>query len=51
MLAAAGLGIAVLGPEGLAKGAMEAADVVAPGILAALDLLLKHKRLVATLRP
>jgi P-type E1-E2 ATPase len=51
MLAAAGLGIAVLGPEGLAKGAMETADVVTPGILAALDLLLKHKRLVATLRP
>jgi P-type E1-E2 ATPase len=50
MLALAALGIGVLGPEGLAREALEASDVVVPDILAALDLLLKRKRLVATLR-
>ena len=50
MLAAAALGIAVLGCEGLSREACEAADVVVLGILAALDLLLKPKRLIATLR-
>jgi P-type E1-E2 ATPase len=50
MLAAAGLGIAVLGGEGLALEALQAADVVVPGITAALDLLLHPKRLIATLR-
>ena len=49
MLQAAALGIAVLGPEGLAGEAWRAADVVA-GIHEALDLLLHPRRLVATLR-
>jgi len=49
MLQAAALGIAVLGPEGLAGEALRAADVVA-GIHGALDLLLHPRRLVATLR-
>jgi soluble P-type ATPase len=50
MLAAAALGIAVLGPEGLAVSALNAADVVVPSITDALDLLLTPQRLVATLR-
>lgn len=49
MLQAAALGIAILGPEGLAGEAWQAADVVA-GIHQALDLLLHPRRLVATLR-
>lgn len=49
MLQAAALGIAVLGPEGLAVEALRAADVVV-GIHDALDLLLHPRRLVATLR-
>ena len=50
MLAAAALGIAVLGPEGLATAALQAADVVVGCIEDALDLLLRPRRLVATLR-
>jgi P-type E1-E2 ATPase len=50
MLSAAGLGIAVLGPEGLATIALQAADVVVGRIEDALDLLLWPQRLVATLR-
>jgi P-type E1-E2 ATPase len=50
MLAAAGLGIAVLGPEGLAVEVLGAADIVAGRIQDALDLLLFPKRLAATLR-
>ena len=50
MLRAARLGIVVLGPEATAAEALQAADVLAPDILAALDLLLHPKRLVATLR-
>jgi soluble P-type ATPase len=50
MLQAAGLGIAVIGPECAAAEALAAADIVAPNILAALDLLLNPLRLVATLR-
>lgn len=50
MLREAALGIAVLGPEGLALDAMLAADVVAPSIHGALDLLLDPNRLVATWR-
>ena len=49
MLQAAALGIAVLGPEGLAVEALRAAEVVA-GIHDALDLLLHPERMVATLR-
>ncbi len=50
MLAEAALGIAVLGPEGLALAALRTADVVVPCIEDALDLLLRPRRLVATLR-
>jgi soluble P-type ATPase len=50
MLATAALGIAVVGPEGAAATTLAAAQVVAPDICAALDLLLKPRRLVATLR-
>jgi P-type E1-E2 ATPase len=50
MLSEAGLAIAVLGGEGLALETLNAADVVAPHINAALDLLLNPLRLVATLR-
>jgi len=50
MLRAARLGIAVLGREASAAAALAAADVVAPSIEVALDLLLKPMRLTATLR-
>jgi soluble P-type ATPase len=50
MLASAGLGIAVIGPEGAAAAAVRAADVVCGSILDALDLLLDEKALAATLR-
>lgn len=49
-LAAAALGIAVLGPAGLATPALLAADVMTARIDDALDLLLNPKRLIATLR-
>lgn len=50
MLKTAALGICVMSAEGIAVETLLAADVVAPGILAALDLLEKSIRLVATLR-
>jgi len=50
MLAAAALGIAVLGPEGLARPAWEAARLVVPDPLSGLELFLYPDRLVATLR-
>jgi soluble P-type ATPase len=50
MLQAAALGIAVLQGEGTAAEACQAADLVVPGILAALDLFIHQKRLIATLR-
>ena len=50
MLRAAALGVAVLGPEGLAEEALRAANVVMASIHDALDLLLHPRRLVATLR-
>lgn len=50
MLREAAIGIAVLGPEGLALDALLAADLVAANILAALDLLEDPDCLVATLR-
>jgi hypothetical protein len=40
----------VLGEEGLALETLNAADVVAPHVNGALDLLLDSPRLVATLR-
>jgi P-type E1-E2 ATPase len=50
MLRAAAVGIAVLGREGLNGEALQAADVIAGSPVDALDLLLKPKRLIATLR-
>lgn len=50
MLEVATIGIAVLGGEGLNAEALAAADVVVASPLDALDLLLKPKRLMATLR-
>ena len=50
MLREAILGICVLSPEGTALEALSAADLAAPDILAALDLLNNPLRLVATLR-
>jgi len=50
MLHEAALGIRVLGAEGTAVEALMAADVVAPGVLDALDLLYDPLRHVATLR-
>ena len=50
MLALARLGIAVLGPEGLAAAATQAADIVVPDIVSGLDLLTHPLRIVATLR-
>lgn len=51
MLTRAALGLLVLGPEGSSGRALQVADVVFSDILAALDFLLKPKRVVATLRP
>lgn len=50
MLQAARTGICVLSPEGAAVETLQAANVVSPSILAALELLEKPLRLVATLR-
>ncbi len=50
MLEAAGLGIAVLGHEGLATPAVLASDLLAASTPEALDLLLHPMRLLATLR-
>ncbi len=51
MLQAAGVGIAVIGPEGAHRDALSAADVTAVSIEQALALLLEPMTLVATLRP
>ncbi|MCL7750070.1 HAD family hydrolase [Guyparkeria hydrothermalis] len=50
MLAEAVLGVGVMQPEGLSRHALDACDVICPDINSALDLLLKPKRLIATLR-
>ena len=50
MLAAAALGVAVIGGEGAAGSTLQAATVVTCEITAALDLLLQPQRLAATLR-
>jgi P-type E1-E2 ATPase len=50
MLAAAQLGICVMSPEGVATGALLASDLVAPTILAALELFETPARIVATMR-
>jgi soluble P-type ATPase len=44
------LGIAVLGKEGLSLAAIKHADLIVREISDAFDLLLKPKRLIATLR-
>lgn len=50
MLGAARLGIAVCGAEGAAAESVQASDIVVRDVVEALDLLLKPKRLSATLR-
>lgn len=50
MLACAALGVALLQAEGASSATVAAADVLAPDILSALDLLDRPLRLVATLR-
>ena len=50
MLRLAAVGVAILAAEGVAISALQAADVLALGPLDAIDLLLKPKRLMATLR-
>ena len=51
MLRIAGLGIAVIGPEGTSAAAVLAAAVVSRSVNEALDLLLDPNALTATLRP
>lgn len=50
MLAAAQLGICVMSAEGVSREALLACDLVAPTILAALELFDKPARIAATLR-
>ncbi len=50
MLRLATLGIVVLSSEGLAARALQAADVLANSPVDAIDLLLRPKRLIGTLR-
>ncbi len=50
MLHMAAIGVAILAGEGVAIGAIQAADVLALGPVDAIDLVLNSKRLVATLR-
>lgn len=50
MLQQAALGIAVMQTEGAATAALLAAEIITPGIVDALDLLLHPDRLKATLR-
>ena len=51
MLAAAAIGIAVIGPEGASGHALSAASMVVRSITDALDLLSSPQALTATLRP
>lgn len=50
MLRVAAIGVAILAGEGVALEAVQAADVLARGPVDAIDLVLKPKRLIATLR-
>jgi P-type E1-E2 ATPase len=50
ILKEAGLGIAVLADEGVSISAIKNADIVVKNIFDVLDLFLKPKRLIATLR-
>lgn len=50
ILKEAALGVAVLGEEGISASAIKNADVIVKNISDALDLFLKPRRLIATLR-
>lgn len=50
MLRIAKIGIGVLGAEGLATQVWQNADLIVPGIVEGLELLLNPKSLIATLR-
>ena len=50
MLQTAVIGVGLLSPEGIATSSLQAADLLVPDIYAALELLEKPLRLVATLR-
>lgn len=50
MLRLAAIGVAVIAAEGVSIAALQAADVLAPGPIDAIDLVLNPKRLIATLR-
>jgi soluble P-type ATPase len=50
MLKAAALGICVMSKEGVAVEALVSADILVPDIFAALDLLDKPLRIIASLR-
>jgi len=50
MLRRAAIGVAILGGEGVAISSLQAADVLVLSLVDAIDLVLKPKRLVATLR-
>jgi P-type E1-E2 ATPase len=50
MLQASGIGICVIGAEGTSSEAVSNSDVIVTDINAALDLLIKPARLIATLR-
>lgn len=50
MLRVAALGICVLSPEGLSVPTLQAADLLMPDVLSALDALLSPNRLKASLR-
>jgi len=50
MLRLAAIGVAILAGEGVAIDALQTADVLALGPVDAIDLVLKPKRLIATLR-
>jgi soluble P-type ATPase len=50
MLRLVAIGVAILAGEGVAIGALQAAVVLAGGPVDAIDLVLKPKRLIATLR-
>jgi soluble P-type ATPase len=50
MLRIAGIGIAVVQAEGAAPATVAAADVLVPSVTDALDLLLRPRRLMASLR-
>jgi soluble P-type ATPase len=50
VLKEAALGVAVMGNEGLSTSSMRNADILVKNISDALDLFLKPKRLIATLR-